>query len=111
MRYTPRQYAESFLESALGVKDKKAIQKIVNNFIKILKINNDYKYLPQILKNLEELINEKEKRIKVQCLSAHPLSTKEKQAIIEPLKASEISGIFLKPKEFAIFLNAGKPIT
>ncbi len=68
---TPKQYAQSLYESFQENKGQE--KQIVNNFIKILIKNKDFKLISKIEKELEKIIDKKENRLRVKIFSAQKL--------------------------------------
>lgn len=93
--YSVQQYANTLYE-VLQDTQPKDHQKVIDNFVDILKENKDSNLFPDIVKEIEKIDQSKGDTKKVEITSAKPLDVEEEQKIIEELNASFGENIELK---------------
>lgn len=85
MGFTSRSYAESLLKLAESA-TKKEIPAIVDQFIKFLIKERQFKFAQQIIEQIENAIRGKEGRVEVTVVGAHALDAGARQAVADFLR-------------------------
>lgn len=98
MKITPKQYAQSLLELVKGKPDSE-VKNILSRFVILLNRNQDLNRVEMIIKNFELLYDDDNGIVKVELLSARPLSKEivfkiksyiEKRLNIDKVELSEV---------------------
>lgn len=93
--YSIQQYAATLYE-VLQDTNPKDHQKVIDNFVSVLKENEDIAFFPNIVKEIEKIDRLRGEIKKVEITSAKPLDVAEERGIIEELNASIGENIELK---------------
>ena len=86
MRISPKKYAQSFFPLAVKADSQAEIDRLVKNFVQLLRENMDLKKQAEILRELELLFNQAENKVKVKVASAKKLGAEDIKHLTLALK-------------------------
>ncbi|MDO8503326.1 MAG: F0F1 ATP synthase subunit delta [bacterium] len=89
MGYSPKDYAQSFCDVILEIKNEGKINQCIKNFLDLIRKNRDQKKLKEIIDLAENTINQKTDRRKIIIESARELKGKNEKAINSFIKKTD----------------------
>lgn len=85
MKISAAKYAQTLFELTEG-KEKNEIKKIINDFLKVLVVNNDFTKANEIINEFEKIIDKQEGIVRTKVLSANELEKESVNAISQFIK-------------------------
>lgn len=97
MKYSAKQYAQALMDSLDGT-NPADMEKVLDNFVKILAENNDLRQFDEISEEFHKLELAKKGISQVEVVSAHPINRENEKEILHELNKLVKGDIELKKK-------------